>query len=307
MSTSVVLQQMLVIIILIAVGYAMFKKGLITDEGSKTMSFLVLTITNPAVCISSAFSDEVNITHADILMGLVLGVIMYVFLIVFGHLFSAILTKDNEKRRIYTMLQIYANVGFIGIPVTSAVLGEQSLVFVTISLIIYNILFYTHGYSTMLSGRKDIQYKFTWKSLINVGTVSGVIAIAVFWFNLRFPAFIETTISTAGNATTFMAMIVLGISIAKIPLKNLISDKKIYLIWAVRYLLVPIAFALVLKKILGPSVMVSAFGILMAMPVGNMPLMLANQYGLETETFSAATFLTTILSVLTVTLTTMVL
>jgi predicted permease len=307
MSTSVVLQQMLVIIILIAIGYALFKKGFVTDEGSKTMSFLVLTITNPAVCISSAFSEEVEITHWDIIMGLIIGAAMYAFLIVFGHLFSALLTKDNEKRRTYAMLQIYANVGFIGIPVTSAVLGEHSLVFVTVSLIIYNILFYTHGYSTMLSGRKDVEYKFTWKSLINVGTVSGVIAILVFWFRLRFPEFIEATISSAGKATTFMAMIVLGISIAKIPLKSLIGDKKLYLIWAVRYLLVPIAFALVLKNILGSSVMVDAFAILMAMPVGNMPLMLANQYGLETETFSAATFLTTILSVFTVTLTTMVL
>ena len=52
---SIVFEQMLVILIMIAVGYGCYKKKWITDAGAKTMSFLVANITNPAIAISSAF------------------------------------------------------------------------------------------------------------------------------------------------------------------------------------------------------------------------------------------------------------
>lgn len=305
-SSLIVFQQMLVIFILIAIGYFIYKKKWIGDDGSRAVSFLVLNIANPAAVISSAFSDDIGVTRADILQALLVGAAIYAVLIVFGRLAAPLFGRTTEKRISYEMMSIYANVGFMGIPLITAVIGPQALIYVSIFIILFNILCYSHGYMTMLSGRKNVQYRISWKSFINVGTVSGVFAILVYWFRLRFPVMIEETVTYAGRSATFMAMAVLGFSLAKIPLKNLFNDKQLYLFWAIRYLIFPIAAGFLLRILLGRSLMSGTFAYLLAMPAANMPLMIATQYGLETKTLSAGTFITTVLSIITVTLVSLV-
>ena len=75
-----------------------------------------------------------------------------------------------------------------------------------------------------------------------------------------------------------------------------------YLFWAIRYLALPMLTGIILKQIFGSGLMTMTLTLLMAMPAANMPLMLAEQLGMETETLSKGIFITTILSIVTVTL-----
>ncbi len=302
---SIVFEQMLVIIILIAVGYGCYKKQWITDAGAKTMSFLVVNITNPAIAISSAFSDDISITHKDILIGIAICFILFIVLIIIGHLLAFLLEGEKTKRKYYTMLGVYSNIGFIGIPVVSSVLGDQAIVYVTMFIIAYNIFFYTHGYIVMLSGEKNAEYRISWKTFINSGTVSGIIALIVFWFRLRFPDVIEDTLTYSGKATTFLAMIVLGVALAKIPIKSMFSNKKLWILWLIRYLLFPLAAGFCMKRVFGSNLLTGSMILLLAMPAGNMPIILAQQYDLDTSVLSPGVFISTILSLVTVTLSAM--
>ncbi len=306
MSTLIVFQQMLVIVILIAIGYILFKTGKITAVGTRTLSFLVVNVTNPCVAVSSAFSDELNISHRDILTGLLIVLILYFAMIAFGKLVPRLIGIKQGERKFYEMLSVYSNVGFMGIPVVSAVLGPQAVLYTSCFLVLFNVFFYTHGYATLLTDGGQNR-KITWKTFVNVGTVSGAVAILVFWFRLRFPSVIEDTISYAGRATTFMAMIVLGASLAKMPVRRLIEGRHMYLFWALRYLGLPLLTGVLLKQIFGSNLMTMTLTVLMAMPAANMSLILAEQYGIETETLSRGSFITTILSILTVTLTSFIL
>ncbi len=303
MSGTIVFQQMLVILILVAIGYGVYKKGWITDAGSRSMSFLVVNITNPALNISSAFRDDLQVTHKDILSALLLYLILYLILTAFGHLLANVLADKKENRRYYIMQVMYTNVGFIGIPLASAVLGSEAVVYVAIYNIIYNIFFYTHGYTVMFSGIENINYKVSWKTFINVGTISSILCVFIFWYRLRFPAVIEDVITAGGKATTFMAMIVLGVSLAKIPLKKLVGNYRIFILWGARFLIFPIVAGIVLTRCMDMSLMTSTLILLLAMPVGNMPLMIATQYELDTDILSSGIFISTVLSIVTVTLT----
>lgn len=302
-STSMlVFEQMWVIIFLITIGYFSYKKGFVTDKGAKTISFLVVNVTNPAVAISSAFSDDIEISHADILIGLALCAFIYVIILALGHLLPVFICKDRSKRKFYTMLCVYSNIGFMGIPVVSAVLGNQALIYVTIFIIIFNLIFYTHGYIVMLSDEEGVEFKISPKTFINVGTLSGIAAILVFWFRLRFPPVIEDTLSYCGRSTTFLAMIILGVALAKIPLKSMFNDVRLWVLWAIRYFAFPIAVAFIIKSLMGTSLMSGSFILLLAMPAGNIPVILAQQYDIDTSTLSPEMFISTMLSLITVTL-----
>ena len=305
MSTLIVFRQMLVIMLLIAVGYGFYKKRWITDAGSRSISFLVVNVTNPAVAISSAFSEQAEISHEDLLLALLVACIIYAVLILLGKLLPVLIGVKKPQRRFYEMLCVYSNVGFMGIPLVSAILGTEAVLYVTLMIIVFNILFYTHGYACMLSGTEGLSWHVSWKSFLNAGTVSGVIAILLFWFGFHLPAVVEETITYAGRATTFLAMVVLGVSLAKRSVRSILKEKRLILFWAIRYLAFPILAALVISSALSGSLMGTTFAILMAMPAANMPLMLAEQYGLETDILSAGAFLTTVTSILTVTMVTL--
>lgn len=306
MSALVVFQQMLIILILIAIGYGIYKKGFIGDDVGENISFIVLNITNPAYVVSTAFSEEELITHDEILFAIVVTAVIYVILIAVGHLIPYLIGAKKATHKFYTVLSIYSNVGFIGIPVCAAVLGPKSLIYVTLFNVIYTIIFYTHGYIIMLKGVEGAD-KVSIKSFVNVGTIASVITILIFWFNLRLPMVIEDTIVYTGRATTFLAMMVLGFSFAKMSLKKVLGNARIYAMVVIRYIIFPIATTLVLKQIFGSNIMVQTVALMLAMPAGNSPLMLATRHDMETDTLSSGILISTIFSLLSVTLTAMVL
>lgn len=65
-------------------------------------------------------------------------------------------------------------------------------------------------------------------------------------------------------------------------------------------ILLPVLMGLILGRISDNTMMVGASVLVMAMPVANMPLMLAKQYGLECGVLSKGIVLTTLLSLITI-------
>ena len=84
MSTAVVLQQMGVIVILVAIGVYLHKKNIVDEKVSQRLSVIVMDICNPALILASILSGNVEASHADLLMAIILGVIFYFGLVVLG-------------------------------------------------------------------------------------------------------------------------------------------------------------------------------------------------------------------------------
>ena len=101
MSTVIVFQQMLVIFILIAVGYGLSKKGLVT--GSKLLSFLVVNVTNPAMILSSVFEENVSVTRQNVIIMILVTAIIYAVLVLLGWLLPKLYRipgRDVYKRQV---------------------------------------------------------------------------------------------------------------------------------------------------------------------------------------------------------------
>ena len=120
MSTSIILQQMGVIVILVSIGIYLYKKGTVDSTVSPRLSSIVVDVCNPALILASILSGNITATHKDLLIGMVIGVIFYAFLIVLGLILPRILRSAPDDRRYYNMMTIYTNTGFIGIPVARA-------------------------------------------------------------------------------------------------------------------------------------------------------------------------------------------
>ncbi len=322
MSITVVVQQMIIIFILIGIGVVLFKKKLLSETTSKQISGLIVNITNPALLICSAFDEGPKVSMKELGFAFVVSLIVYAVLLVVSILLPYLLRVPKPYHYSYQMLAIFGNVGFIGIPLASAVLGSESLIFVSIYNLIYNILIYTLGISILQRAAEKLSRKDTpdapemrsdtsplsdtqaksgvWKKLVNAGTISAVVTITFYLGNFSVPVIVTSTLTYIGRATTLLSMLVLGVSVAQMAMKDIFSQPRLYIFTLLRQILIPIGCVLAMRPFIENTLILNTAALMLAVPAGNMPLMLSKQLNIDTDTISQGIILTTILSLATI-------
>lgn len=311
MSITVVLQQMVIIFLLIGIGMILYRKKMLSEETSKQISGIIINVTNPALLICSAFDDGPKVSLHELGIAFVSYIAVFVILIVIGFLLPYLLGVPGKLHYAYQMLTIFGNVAFIGIPLASAVLGSESLIFVSIFNLLFNFLVYTFGMSMLqraaaLQAAKDdsVPEKSSasgrMKKLVNAGTISAALTIIFYLGNFRIPVIVSSTLSYMGRATTLLSMLVLGVSVAQMAPRDIFSNPRLYIFTFLRQIMVPVACILLMRGLLDNKLILNTMLLMLAVPAANMPLMLAKQMGMETESISQGIILTTVLSLVTV-------
>lgn len=300
MSAGVIFQQMVVIFLLILLGYVLFKWKILAFSCSADLSALVVQLCSPALIIVSALEGCHNLKHNQVIWGFVLVGGLYLLLILLGLVIPGLLRSPGCQFQQYNMMTVFGNTGFIGIPVVMAVLGADAMVYVTIFNIYFNLLVYTYGiYLINKDGEKERQ-KFSPKIFLNVGNVSNVIAIIIFLLKPEVPMIAQETVNYVGDATVFLSMVIVGGFLAKAPLREIFSEKRIYAFVLVRQMIVPILLTVALKPWVTDPLMLGACMLMVAMPVANMPLLMAEQAGVDGKILSKGIIVTTLGSMVTV-------
>ncbi len=309
MSVEIVLQQMIIILILITIGMFLYRKSMLSDITSKQISGLIINLCNPALLIGSVFTDEPKVSSTELLTAMFLILLAYTILILCSHLIPYILRVKKEEHFIYHLLTIYGNVGFIGIPFALAVLGTGSLIYVSLNNLVYNILIYTHGIITIkkAAGIKEektgdfrSRLSLNLKKFINVGTISALITIVLYLCDFRVPAILPKTLSHIGVCTTFLSMLVLGVSTAQLPFKEIFTVPKLYVFAALRLIAIPVACVFLFRLFTDNVLIINTTAFMLAVPAGNMPLILSKEYDLDCPMIAKGIILSTILSAITI-------
>ncbi|MCR5460521.1 MAG: AEC family transporter [Acetatifactor sp.] len=355
MSLSVILQQMGVICILVAIGFALQKKNVIDALTSKKLSAIVVDVCNPALIMASILSGNLTATHADLLTAIALGAAFYALLILLGFIIPWILRVEPDKRRFYHLMTVYTNTGFLGIPVAKAILPANAILYVIVINVFYSLLFYTHGVTVLGRGKitagGQIAHGFptsdqtasdsalakqathgsskakqstsgpaahnsvhnsapsglsgfghALKRILSPGTIMAVLSLVVFWYNVTLPPILANTIEYVGNATVFLSMTLLGVSIARSNLMTSVKDIRIWGYVFLRMLLVPVGIVFVMHALKFDPVATLAMCLMAAVPVGNLPMIQAEKIGEDTTILSSAIAVTTAVSIGTITI-----
>jgi predicted permease len=298
MSTLIILKQMVMIAILVAIGFGMFRKKLVDDHTTRGISVIVTDICNPALALSCALQGNIQATKMDILKGLGIAAIIYGLMCLIGVLIPKLLGISKNEQKFYNLMTVYANTGFIGIPVAKAVLSDTAMLYVIIFNVMFSLFFYTHGILVMAEGKGRIQVK----NILNPGTVMSTLTILIVSFHITLPIILSSTVIYIGSATTFLSMSLLGISLAKASFREIIGERRLYPYVILRMLVIPILLSLGLKMLHVPRDMVMAFTLMVAMPAANMPLIQAEKIGEDTTVLSRGIVMTTVFSLATITL-----
>ena len=307
MNFMLVLQQMLMLLLMMFIGYVMERKHLLGENANAILSKVVLNVTLPAQIITSFSVDGGALDNATLGRTFLFSAVVYAAYFAVAWVMVRLLKLSLEQRGTYQYMLIFGNVGFMGFPVITAIFGADKLVFAVIFNIVFNLLVFSVGLQ-MIAGAGQVKAGFDWCKLLNLPLLSSVLALALFFLHIPLPQVVNSALLTLGNATTPLAMLILGCTIAAMPLKELFEEWRIYLFVGIKLLVLPLLIFVLLKPLLSADdVLGQILVVLSAMPVATNATMLSVEYGGDVKLVSQGIFFTTVFSVLTIPLLVMIL
>ena len=234
-NAEIILNQTLIMLILIIVGIICKKTKIITDDGNKELSKLVLTVVNPIVILMAYQKDYKPQLVKNLLIAFGLSILSYIILIVAAYLL--IPQKDGRETQIERFSAIYSNCGFMGIPLVNALFGSEGIFYLTAFLTVFNLVVWTHGI-ILISGERNL--KNIVKVFYSPVIISIVLGIIMFFAQIRLPDIITDSLNFISNLNTPLAMIVSGVTIADTKILKLLKKPGIYYVSFLKLILLPL-------------------------------------------------------------------
>lgn len=232
---QIIANQALIMLLLNLVGILVYKLKIVTRDGGRQLSALVLEIVTPVLVVHAYMDVEFSKQMAvNLLWTFGLAAVSYILTI----LGSMILLrkKDGRETAIERFSSIYSNCGFMGIPLASALFGSEGVLYVTAFLTVFFFLSWTHGIMT-LTGKRDM------KALLKVmrsPTVIGIgIGLVLYFTQLKLPSVIAETMDFIASLNTPLAMIASGISVAQANIIGALRNARVYWVSVCRLLILP--------------------------------------------------------------------
>lgn len=302
MSFAAIESQMIVLFLAMALGFVARKFNIMNDELDKRLSKLVLSITLPCTIIASVVTCETLPDQATIGNIFLFSCLAYVVILVISYTVPLLFHLPASKRGTYRFMMTFGNVGFLGFPVIASIFGQQAVLYGAIFNIPFNILVFTVGV-LMLSekeGSLKDQLKQSAKALISPCLISCFIAMALALLNVTNTGVIGGAIDTIGSMTTPAALLIIGSSLATVPIRTMITHFRTYIMAAFRLIIIPVCVWLIFRGIITDPTLLGVIVITSAMPVATNGTMLCLQYGGDLDTMLRGTFVTTVLSMATI-------
>lgn len=287
------LNMQLMMFLLVGIGFLIRKIGIVNTEGRKNMIDLCIYLTLPFNVLHSFLREW------DWNLFISCGIIL---LLSAGYnaisvLFSAVFYKkaDAKKQKPLKYGTIVSNSGFLGNPVVEGIYGTNGLLYASLFMLPVRIVMWSIGVSVFMKDRKENLLK---KILTHPCIVAIYAGVIIMISGIKFPTFVENTITGISNCNTPLSMMLVGMMLAEVQPKGLI-DKTMVFYTSVRLLIIPaVVFAITAFLPIDP--MLRGITVILAgMPAPITTALLSAKYGGDEEYATGMIFLTTILSLVT--------
>lgn len=288
-----VASQVGTLFVMMGVGYVLTKIGKFSRETLSQTTFLLLYVVVPCLMI-----DTLQIPRSGELMR-VMGVCMVItlgFYLACALVMCLFFRRQNpDTRAVFRYGMMYGNIGFMGLPLIQAVLGEEGMVFAIMGQVGFTIFAWSHGVMLM-GGKEGFSVK---KMIFNPGIFGAVAGIGLFLLDFRLPAFLGDGVAFLGSMNSPLAMVVIGSQMASADLGATFRNPRLYCAGLFKLVALPLATALVLLPFRLDPVMYITLVILAATPTAGYTSIFSQQFGRDTATAAQMVTLTTLCCIVT--------
>ena len=258
-----VFEQVLILFIFAAVGYALSEFKIVKHEHSTILSRLLVYVFLPANSIK-AFSKNCTVDYISNNYKIVIASsVVVIVLAVSMHFAAKLFSRDGYERSVYEYSLVMPNYGYMGYAVAEAVFGEIGLINAYVFAIPMSVYVYSIGYC-ILSKKK-----LSLRGFLNPAIISMLIGMALGLSGLgaKTPELIGSILDKASNCMAPVSMLLAGIVVSEFNAKKILSSYRIYIVAALRLLVIPVAIGAALYAV-GFSEIAPVAILLYAMPCG---------------------------------------
>ncbi len=299
------LGQMAVLFALIVLGYILGKFKKIPENSETVLSKLETYIFLPALVLETFMLqftlDKLSTSWKLLLWSLVLELIF----IGISFLCVKFCSKDAYTRKIYLYGLSFSNFGFMGNAIVLALFPDIFLEYILFTIVLW-VFIYAWGVPQLLIPSGEKKTRFGWlKNFANPMMICMVIGMAIGLSGIKMPDFAVSLVGTAADCMSPIAMLLTGMTIAKMDIVGLLKKKSVYLVTALRLLAYPLLFIGVYAifracGITLPRSFVICAVASLAMPLGLNTIVIPSAYGRDTTIASSMALISHVLGVITI-------
>ena len=242
MITVLLIQKIISLFVMILAGYLLVKFRVFSASESRTLSKASLYLLAPCMILSAFQVDCTPEVSSGLALAAGASVVIQALLVIMSAIFKRIMKLDPVEQT----SMFYSNAGNLIVPLVSAILGDEWVIYTSGFMGVQLILMWTHAKS-ILCGDKGIEIK---KIALNPNMIAIYAGLVLFFTGWRIPGPVGNAVKSLGDMIGPVSMLVTGMLIGGMDLKKLFSYKRLPLMVFMRLIGVPL-FVLALLRFSG--------------------------------------------------------
>ena len=298
---STTLNQTLFLFGLIVIGYILVKTKVLPESSASILSKLENTVFIPAL-VMKTFIENFTIERISVAWKLLLcGFLLILIVGPLSILVSKLASKDTYIQKIYIYGLTFSNFSFMGNAIVSSLFGDIFFEYLIFTLALW-MLIYLWGVPRLLlyDSDKKQTFKENIKSFINPMFISMIIGMIIGLVKIPIPNWIESIISVSASCMSPIAMLLTGVAISFISLKDTFTSVKIYLLCIVKLIIMPLLFIGITYFLKLPSTVYLCSLCVLAMPFGLNTIVIPSAAGKDTSVAAGLAVVSHLLSCITI-------
>lgn len=297
MLAMLLFKQLIQLFIIMVMGMLLVRTHILKASDSRILSLVCIYLIIPCLVLNSF---QIGYTP-EIRNGFFLAVLAAIIVHIIFIILTAILRKFFNLTRIERASVIYSNCGNLIIPLVTALLGKEWIIYCSGYMMVQTILVWTHGVS-LISGQRKLEWK---KIVTNLNLIVILVSLFLFLCQIRLPSIALGVVDTVGSTIGPISMIMIGMLLGEANWKKVFTNPRLYGITFLRLIAVPAITILIIKYSGLSSLVPGGKQILMltslaaAAPAAATVTQLSQLYEVEEEYCGTINVMTTTLCVLT--------
>jgi hypothetical protein len=299
---QVVAVSVFLLFALIFLGFFIGKRQIIRQECTPDLSNFILKVTMPVTVFCSIVDQQGSGMLGSCAVILVAAILLHAVTGIIGLLIVRILPIPDEEKGVWIYTCMLSNNGFMGLPLALSIYGSRGMFLMALCNVVTNFVIFSVGIK-LLTWKYPVKESISLKKmLLNNINIAVVIGFVFYFANIPVPDAVDQLLTYVSNITSGLSMIVVGLSLSRLPFRAVFEDKKMFLLAALRLLILPFAVIVILNvlPIELDQTLKSVLILTAALPASSAQSMIAEQYRTNTSAAGRAVFITTLFSVITV-------
>lgn len=299
---SVVATSVFLLFALIFLGYYIGKRRIVRQDAAPDFSNLVLKVTMPVTVFCSIVEQQGKEGLGSAWEIFVAVMILHAATCAVSIGLVKLLHVPQKDQGVWIFTMMFSNNGFMGFPLALAVFGSQGMFLMALANVISNLFLFSIGVKVLTRfypTDEQISIRQMFVNNINIAVIIGFVFLL---FNIPVPEIADKLMTYISNITSGLSMLVVGISLSRLPFKGVFEDKKMFLLPVLRLLVIPLAVIgiLYVLPIQMDSMVRNILILTSCLPAASAQSMITEQYHTNTSAAARAVFITTLFSVVTV-------